>query len=158
MAKHKHTEVICAWTEDQRKMVQYRSVDSHEWLDVSNPTWYPDCEYRIKPESAYPESKMNFGEFLSIHGAYNIKEIANAAIKHALDAGQVEVVLPRNLVVDRVKPEIDNAYAQGRHDGNADRDARDIEIAEAIFGATLNHINGGRRTELKLGEIIATVK
>ncbi len=45
---HKHAALIKAWADGAQTQVK-RSLDG--WVDISEPTWYKDMEYRIKPES-----------------------------------------------------------------------------------------------------------
>ena len=44
---HKHAELIKAWA-DGTEIELLQSPDS--WTKASNPGWYEDSEYRIKPE------------------------------------------------------------------------------------------------------------
>lgn len=93
---HKHAEVIKAWADGAT--IQFREIDGG-WYDLTAqyPRWdHP--EYRVKPKRSYPETQMRseqFDEVLRWLG-YNVSivpavAIANAAIRHAIDAGQVVI-------------------------------------------------------------------
>ena len=50
---HKHAELIKAWADgaEIEVLVGHKWVDVEEnWTSYQNPFWYPDMEYRIKPE------------------------------------------------------------------------------------------------------------
>lgn len=47
--RHKHCEVIKAWADG--KKVQVRRNADRPWEDVSDPNWFNDKEYRVKPET-----------------------------------------------------------------------------------------------------------
>lgn len=44
----KHLEVIKAFAEG--KQIQYSHCGSGPWLDISSPVFWPEHEYRVKPE------------------------------------------------------------------------------------------------------------
>ena len=46
--KHKHYECIVAWASGEK--IQVRSNLGLAWEDVSEPGWFEQKEYRIKPE------------------------------------------------------------------------------------------------------------
>lgn len=48
MTRHKHADLIHAWAEGAEIEVK----DSVEgWRYISEPNWYPEYEYRIKPKT-----------------------------------------------------------------------------------------------------------
>ena len=65
--KHKHYDVITEWAADTSKTVQLRESDAHIWEDmtVMPPSWFPEYQYRIKPER-----KQNITTECKVLGAY----------------------------------------------------------------------------------------
>ena len=47
MKPHVHAELIKAWADGEQ--IENRTVDGR-WVDCSDPSWFADTEYRIKPE------------------------------------------------------------------------------------------------------------
>lgn len=45
---HVHAELIKAWADGAN--IEYFSIPEQKWKDVTNPTWYPNFQYRIKLE------------------------------------------------------------------------------------------------------------
>lgn len=45
--RHPHADVIKAWAEGAE--VEFRYTPECSWLDVENPAWTPEYEYRVKP-------------------------------------------------------------------------------------------------------------
>jgi hypothetical protein len=98
---HKHAELIKAWADGEK--IQYRKPNEQAWKDSDTPAWVEDYEYRVKPclvEPVYPVTQMNMGNMCSAYfNGGNVitpadellafKRIANAALRHAIDAGQV---------------------------------------------------------------------
>lgn len=187
MVKHKHAEVIHAWADGA--IIQCRWCGSNWETMTATPTWDKEFEYRIKPERVYPETRMlipDLSEEFTYGGGY--KAVANAAIKHALDAGQVmlpggeltdkDIIkaiqieeqkrqtfispLAREIMLSAVKsllvsePEIEKL--------RADRNARDMAIAEAVRDACVAtiarfiNIPGNLIFVPDLAVVIATVK
>lgn len=99
---HKHAEVIKAFAADSSLIVQVRSERSRAWVDIGKGNYFPGflehMEYRIKPEKVYPVTGMTgdmlVDEYMKGEGSVreSFRTIANAAIRHAIDSGQV--VLP----------------------------------------------------------------
>lgn len=97
-----HAEFIHAWAEGAT--LQFRIPPGESWQDVSVPTFPEHCEYRVKP--SYPETRMTRIELGDAALSANsltlvatdsqLYAIANAAIRHAIGAGQV--------VIAEVKP------------------------------------------------------
>jgi hypothetical protein len=48
--RHKHYDCIVAWAEGENIQVKDNNFGGSQWLDVENPTWSIDSEYRIKKE------------------------------------------------------------------------------------------------------------
>ena len=46
MAKHKHAAVIHAWADGAEVQMKW---ESSGWQDSTEPAWFPEWEYRIKP-------------------------------------------------------------------------------------------------------------
>jgi hypothetical protein len=46
MGKHVHAEVIHAWADGAEVQVKWESVG---WQNSTEPAWFPEWEYRIKP-------------------------------------------------------------------------------------------------------------
>lgn len=96
MKPHKHAEVIKAWADGAR--IEYFDDQWFECFD--SPAWNIDTQYRVKPEPAYPETRMTSANLSDIY--YNggslcdvCVAVANAAIRHAIDCGQVAIVEPK---------------------------------------------------------------
>ena len=100
MKPHKHAEVIKAWADGAS--IEYFDSDDGEWVTL--PTlffWSEDCQYRIKPaepEKVYPVTRMTYDELHKVYTdnllgkVWDLKgceEVANAAIRRAIDDGQV---------------------------------------------------------------------
>jgi hypothetical protein len=45
--KHKHHDLICKWAAGYEIEMYLKSTNS--WVCISDPSWWPDTEYRIKP-------------------------------------------------------------------------------------------------------------
>mgnify|MGYP001558513053 CR=1 FL=1 len=95
MPKHKHHDVIVAWAKDTSQKLQCLHPGK-DWIDLGpheTPEWLDNLEYRIKPARAYPETQMTKSDFDNINcdseGYRSGIHIANAALRHAIDAGQV---------------------------------------------------------------------
>lgn len=126
MKKHIHHDAIVAWAGGAR--IQYRGKGSVQWIDCNHiPEWKFDHEYRAAPD--YPASSMTTPELreaarvavcisppLSDHGDTKLRGVADAALRHACDAGQVVR-----------REEFDRAMAC--------REARDMAIAIAVSDA-----------------------
>lgn len=48
MIKHVHCDIIIAWANGAG--VEMKDPSGNKWNDMSNPSWYPSIEYRIKPQ------------------------------------------------------------------------------------------------------------
>ena len=98
MAHRKHKEVIEAWLNGAQ--VQHKNY-AGQWDDSEqdHPGFFGHLEYRIKPaepERAVVETEMTadqlFEYFVGAPGGDNAKAcivVANKAIQHALDRGQI---------------------------------------------------------------------
>jgi hypothetical protein len=120
---HKHAEVIKAWADGAE--VQMKRNDG-VWVSVSStdtPLWLQVAEYRVKPaepERKYPETTMTGPQLAAIfeendhvvRRAQPMRAVANAALRLAIDSGQVFVHREFNYVVeDRRERDIRMAVA-----------------------------------------------
>ena len=155
MKPHKHAAVIKAWAENQDLTIQLKTR-SGAWIDCDEdgPSWDPSLEYRIKPAAPvveYPVTKMGLSELdwawaSGKGGAYGaMVALANAAIRHAIDAQQVV----RMAEVQEIASELNKSM----------RAARELAVAEAVHQA---HVQGRYSIpgawDLDLPKIIASVK
>lgn len=155
MAKHKYAEVIKQWADDQTKVIECRHRDTEEWKVVYSPSWFEDTQYRVKPEHIYPETKMSETELcLTFQGKglhYGLRDIANAAIRHAIDAGQVAIPDTKKYV-DQLGFVVTNDH----------RAVRDMAIAKAVWHEAEQIFNDGQLGKTacngNLAAIIATLK
>ena len=63
MKPHKHAELIKAWADGETIQQKFNG----EWIDWSlytSPEWFPETQYRIKPEPK--PDKIGFVEMLSL--------------------------------------------------------------------------------------------
>lgn len=116
MKEHKHKETIIAWANGAE--IQGRAPGTQEWRDYPDPAFVEDFEYRVKPKEpprTYPETLMGITELGKAYNDANccIRAIANAALRHAIDNGQVIT-----------REEFDRAIG--------DRKARDMAIAQEV--------------------------
>lgn len=95
---HPHAEVIKAWADGAQ--VQFQYYATKEWGDDNSPQFHVERQYRVKPERIYPETRLGDGEICSAYyGGGPVKgpdeetkawyRVANAALRHAIDADQV---------------------------------------------------------------------
>lgn len=93
---HIHAEVIKAWADGVA--IQYRNISGSTWFDIGPdvPTWNSNWEYRAKPVKVYPVTRMTQNEMSMAFCAPNPNStgaareaLANAALRHAIDADQV---------------------------------------------------------------------
>lgn len=122
--KHKHAEFICAWANGEPVQVQTESG----WHDIGgSPSFSEYNSYRLKPaepERNYPLTSMSNIELknvwqekaLGCGPVSTARVVANAALRHACDAGQIVT-----------REEFDRAVG--------DRKARDLAVAEAVDAA-----------------------
>ena len=47
---HPHAEMIREWALDTSRKVQFRSCKVAPWMDIEEPSWTTEYEYRFKPE------------------------------------------------------------------------------------------------------------
>ena len=56
--RHKHADVIIAWANGEE--IEYKwHGEWHDWDDNSTPSFYEECEYRIKPKRVKKEGWVN---------------------------------------------------------------------------------------------------
>jgi hypothetical protein len=120
MKPHMHCESIKAWAGGAR--IQWRTPGTSVWIDcIHMPEWSIDREYRVKPpEPNYPTTQLphaDMARIMQMNG--NVppegwRQVANAALRHACDAGQVVR-----------REEFDRAIGE--------RKTRDAAIADAVM-------------------------
>jgi len=104
MKPHKHAEWIKAKADGH--MIQYRSpyaASKASWKDMGVTNWdfHENLEYRVKPaEPKWPETTLTHDQIYTIWSKQketfqggDLEAVANAALAHALETGQV--VLPK---------------------------------------------------------------
>lgn len=98
--KHKHAEVIKAWADGAEIQASYKGGP---WINFDEPSWCPETDFRIKPPAPkWPETTISGESLERIYldtdsgdsGYDDFIALANAAIAHALETGQV--ILPPN--------------------------------------------------------------
>lgn len=57
MENHKHYGQILAWANGH----QIQVLLGQQWVDIDQPVWEVDCEYRIKPEYVSEDFYICFG-------------------------------------------------------------------------------------------------
>lgn len=97
--KHVHAEVIHAFADGAKIQARANGDGDERWEDCPVPTFTKLCEYRIKPAAPkWPQTTMEYEELETAYsGAGGInswdsvaaRALANAAIAHACEAGQV---------------------------------------------------------------------
>lgn len=46
---HKHAEMIREWVLDTSRKVEFRNPCATSWIDIEDPSWSLEYEYRFKP-------------------------------------------------------------------------------------------------------------
>ena len=46
---HKHAEMILEWALDTSRKLEFRSHKAGPWMDIEEPSWNTEYEYRFKP-------------------------------------------------------------------------------------------------------------
>jgi hypothetical protein len=183
MTQHKHAATIKAWADGEK----IECLDRGGWVDCPGPTWQDYAEYRVKPAApakVYPNTRMTDNELC---GAYHssgtpLTSVANAALHHACDAGQVVPMAEvREVARNLNKRRYDNAqralfdagFALNVGTGEWSMpmgfvSSREMAIAEAVRNTCRSVIvtNGGpsytevygRMSNIDLTAIIASVK
>jgi hypothetical protein len=112
------------------------------------------------PAKAYPTTNMTFDELAIVHNAQldskpnefarSVRAVANAALRHAVDAGQVVPKDEHEAALHRLGDQLKDIIL-------GDRAARDMMIAEAVRSASeqASYTIAGR---VDLAAIIATIK
>lgn len=153
---HKHAALIKEWADGAT--IEWTWPGDKNWspIDACSPSWDVNIEYRVKPEKLYPESGMTEQELLKVYyisGApstvLQYRAIANAALRHAIDAGQV-------MPLDQHVKEMGEAHIQGIVSARA---TRDLAIAEAVREWYVNQFPGirGALVQPRLLDLIAKV-
>jgi len=155
--RHKHCDAIVAWANGEQ--IEYRPDGQQHWTlcgHAFKPSWAEEYEYRVKPEKVYPVTQMTAQELARTQGPRFITEIsasferearsiANAALRHAIDANQIITMTGHMDALD--------ALGQAMKGIEISRHAqRDMAIAEAVRRAYANSAN-----DIDLAAIIAEV-
>lgn len=160
MVKHKHAEVIHAWADGAE--IEYRGKDGEQWMRTGIPEWSDHTQYRVKPAKVYPVTGMMRQDLADIYhssemtgplSAHQIA-IANAALRHAIDAGQV-VSMDDHIAAVLV------AGMQGKKLGRENGARRDMAIARNVLSEVhriLTHRGIVQDIAIDLAATIATVK
>jgi hypothetical protein len=91
-----HHDIIIAWANGAE--IQHRRDASMAWKDCADPAFIADYQYRVKPEREYPKTQLSDVELKDAydpeaHIAYEsmvkCRKMVNAALRAAIDAGQV---------------------------------------------------------------------
>ena len=89
---HKHAEVIRAFADGAQVEVKR---DGGNWIATPRPDFDEDLEYRVKPVAPkWPQTTMTSPELTKAYDANKmmicaLEDVANAAIAHACEAGQL---------------------------------------------------------------------
>lgn len=150
---HKHAELIKAWADGEK--IQYHHQG--KWLNCISPAWTADDIYRVKPEREYPVSTMkatdlknlctenmefelhsdHFGSVITITlkkgtpGRDALTAIANAALRHAIDAGQVITAAEHQAGLDQLGRNL-KGVAIEVGDASERREILDIDLTSLV--------------------------
>jgi hypothetical protein len=139
-APHVHAEVIKAWADGA--VVQFQFYATKEWADDLAPQFHVEREYRVKPAKVYPVAQMNDDAICSAYYSGGsvigpvaelaaFYRVANAALRHAIDAGQVITALDHNNALAALDVSLtaarDAVFKEGLRNS-----ARDMAIAKAV--------------------------
>lgn len=89
---HVHAAVIHAYADGAE--IEFKDHSGY-WQSINLPVFKADVEYRVKPVRAYPETLMNNHELSRAYhfdtgmNRYPFRDLANAALRHAIDSFQV---------------------------------------------------------------------
>lgn len=87
---HVHYDMIVEWAKNPSRIVECKSSIDGQWFVTTDPSWYPENQYRFKPdepERVFPETSLTNDELQSVFDKSNgdfveaYRYIANAAIK-----------------------------------------------------------------------------
>lgn len=130
---HVHAEVIKAWADGAQ--IQFQYYATKEWGDDNSPKFHVERQYRVKPERAYPVTQMTMTDFNAAlaggNGCVEARQavaIANAALRHAIDAKDIIAMADHQAAINR--------FGERLRDAEIARNAgRDMAIAGSIFYA-----------------------
>jgi hypothetical protein len=90
----KHAELIKAWADGAKIQVKYETAP--DWIDIENPRWTDNLEYRIKPKE--DEEKVQYYYINANTHIYKVFDSDSADLKVIFDAktNQVKRVLIKN--------------------------------------------------------------
>lgn len=136
---HKHTEVIRKFADGAT--IEYRTHSGMGWTTLAEPHFDREFEYRVKPETpakVYPVTGLSDEDlamvFHTSDGLTTIEglhHVANAALRHAIDANQVITMDEHHDAIQTLGQAMKGVEIV-RHA------ARDMAIAEAVRDACLN--------------------
>jgi hypothetical protein len=139
---HKHAEAIKAWADGWQ--IEYRPDRQQHWTlcgHAFKPSWSEEYEYRVKPEKVYPVTQMTTADFNSalagdresLVSEGTAIRIANAALRHAIDANQIIAMAEHQDALIALGQNL-RGVEIARHA------ARDMAIAEAVQKAFLEMV------------------
>ncbi len=167
MKPHKYADVIKAWADDITTVIEWRRPpDATDWATcINGPSWDENNEYRIKPIKVYPVTQMTNDDLYAVWAKpapiSACVNVANAALRHAIDAGQV-------VTAEEADAQRKAAYEEGqkvafKHEAAA-RYSRDASVAIAMRNECkrLTHTMLSSDAEfkmdyIKINKIIASV-
>lgn len=78
----KHAELIKAWADGAKIQVKYETAP--DWIDIENPRWTDNLEYRVKPKE--DEEKVQYYYVNANTHIYKVFEAESADFKIVFDA------------------------------------------------------------------------
>ena len=88
--KKKHAAIIKAWADGAE--IEGFNPEYQKWIATSNPGWFPDIEYRVKPSMEQPNSVADcFVQYLDGNNIelYQDTEQKNLRLKFNYWTGQL---------------------------------------------------------------------
>lgn len=89
--QHVHHDLIVEWAKNPSRIVECKSFSDSQWNVVNDPSWYPENQYRFKPdepERVFPQTTLSKEYLDKIYDESHTGEhdiallfVANAAIK-----------------------------------------------------------------------------
>lgn len=153
MTPRKHAAEMHAYADGAD--IEWRAKPENPWrLCVTPPYWSDEFEYRVKPATpakVYPTTQMDKSDFDNIasdsSGYRTAIDIANAAIRHAIDADQVVPMAEVQEVARNLAKQMQPLMV----------DELTYETFRAIFGAEIRERERGIVRETKLAALSALI-
>ena len=82
MKPHKHSELIKAWADGAEIQLRFQEA----WTDCPLPQWFPDAEYRIKPQ---PKTDVVLFRWVYLDGSTSQSSRSN--VKYTFDGETSEL-------------------------------------------------------------------